>query len=228
MIPKAALPDEKQKELFEEYAVGHDPEIRSELIERNIRLVIHCAKKFSPADEIEDLVSIGTIGLIKAVDSFDPNKDVKFATYATRCIDNEILMHLRKQKKIKQETSIYEKVFEDANGNGAIRLDVLEDDEVNIESDYVKKETIIELMKIISNLSKREQFIILQYLGFNEDKTPLTQKEIASILDISQSYISRVITRIINKIRKEMDLIDRNRLVHINEEQSKTKRLLLQ
>ena len=182
--------------------------VKETLIERNLRLVVYIARKFENTGvEVEDLVSIGTIGLIKAVNTFDPNKKIKLATYASRCIENEILMCLRRNNKIRNEVSFDEPLNIDWDGNELLLSDVLgtENDVVcrEIEEDMEKKL----LITAISNLSPREKIIVdLRFgLGGTEEKT---QKDVAEILAISQSYISRLEKRIIRKLKKEISRLE--------------------
>jgi len=182
--------------------------VKETLIERNLRLVVYIARKFENTGVgVEDLVSIGTIGLIKAVNTFDPNKKIKLATYASRCIENEILMCLRRNNKIRNEVSFDEPLNIDWDGNELLLSDVLgtENDVVcrEIEEDMEKKL----LITAISNLSPREKIIVdLRFgLGGTEEKT---QKDVAEILAISQSYISRLEKRIIRKLKKEISRLE--------------------
>lgn len=174
------------------------------LIEHNLRLVVYISKKFENSNiDIEDLISVGSIGLIKAVKSFDIDKNIKLATYASRCIENEILMHLRKNKKIKTEMSLDEPLNSDLDGNELLLSDIL-----STEFDVVFKsvENQVEkdlLWQVILKLPKREKEIMLMRFGLfgNEEKT---QKEVADMMQISQSYISRIEKKILNKMRKEI------------------------
>ncbi len=183
---------------------GGDADAKSKLIEHNLRLVVYIAKRFENTNvDIEDLISIGTIGLIKAVNSFNEDKQIKLATYASRCIENEILMHLRKVSKVKNEMSLDEPLNVDYEGNVLLLSDVLgtENDIVSkgIESD-VDKDI---LLQSFSKLSPREGEIIKMRFGIlgTEKKT---QKEIADMLGISQSYISRLEKKVMNRLKKEI------------------------
>ncbi|OEF96067.1 RNA polymerase sporulation sigma factor SigE [Desulfuribacillus alkaliarsenatis] len=182
-----------------------DKSVKAMLIERNLRLVVYIARKFENTGiNIEDLVSIGAIGLIKAVNTFDPDKKIKLATYASRCIENEILMFLRKNNKIRTEVSFDEPLNVDWDGNELLLSDVLgtENDTVfkNIE-DRVDKRL---LYKALEKLSDRERIIMEMRFGLagHEEKT---QKDVADLLDISQSYISRLEKRIIGRLKKEFN-----------------------
>ncbi|MBO5141843.1 MAG: RNA polymerase sporulation sigma factor SigE [Clostridia bacterium] len=174
------------------------------LVERNLRLVVYIAKKFENSGvNIEDLISIGSIGLMKAINTFDINKNIKLATYASRCIENEILMYLRRNNKTKNEVSIDEPLNTDGDGNELLLADILGSDEdgifKNLETEADKK--IIE--EYIGSLSEREKNIMELRFGFRygEEKT---QKEVADLLGISQSYISRIEKKIIHNMKKEI------------------------
>jgi RNA polymerase sporulation-specific sigma factor len=178
--------------------------VRTVLIERNLRLVIYIARKFENTGvDIEDLISIGTIGLIKAVNSFDPVKKIKLATYASRCIENEILMYLRRNNKTRLEVSFDEPLSIDWDGNELLFSDVLgtENDLTykSLEEEIDKKLLFLALQK----LNKRERKIMELRYGLNNN-TEKTQKEVADLLGISQSYISRLEKRIIFRLRREM------------------------
>lgn len=180
---------------------------RDMLIIHNLRLVVYIAKKFeATAVGIEDLISIGTIGLIKAVNTFSPDKNIKLATYASRCIENEILMFLRKSSQYKSEISIEEPLNIDWDGNELLLSDVLgTDNDVvneNIENEAEKKL----LLESVAKLSPRERFIMEKRFGLNGEKE-LTQKEVADLIGISQSYISRLEKRIIKRLKKELEKI---------------------
>lgn len=181
-----------------------DPKVRSTLIERNLRLVVYIAKKFENTGiGIEDLVSIGTIGLIKAINTFDPDRNIKLATYASRCIENEILMYLRRNNKTRLEISFDEPLNVDWDGNELLLSDILGTDNDMIYK-YIEEEVDKELLNIaIKRLSKRERCIIKLRFGLNNG-IGKTQKEVADILGISQSYISRLEKKIIKQLKKEM------------------------
>ncbi len=195
---------QKEEEEILEKLRKDDNSVRKILVERNLRLVVYIAKKFENTGVgIEDLISIGTIGLMKAINTFDAKKNIKLATYASRCIENEILMHLRRNSKIKNEVSIDEPLNTDGDGNELLLSDILgtEDDGVfkTIE-DEVDKQLIKESM---SKLSKREKIIMELRFGFESGKEK-TQKDVADMLGISQSYISRLEKRIIHRMKREM------------------------
>ena len=181
-----------------------DPAARSTLIERNLRLVVYIARKFENTGiSIEDLISIGAIGLIKAVNSFNPDKNIKLATYASRCIENEILMVLRKSNRLKLEVSFDEPLNTDWDGNELLLSDILGTDEDEVcrplEDDAEKHI----LMEAIGTLNEREREIIMLRFGLLSGRE-YTQKEVADMLGISQSYISRLEKRIIDRLRHEM------------------------
>lgn len=183
------------------------PAAREKLIVHNLRLVVYIAKKFeSTGIGIEDLISIGTIGLIKAVNTFSVSKNIKLATYASRCIENEILMHLRKSSLLKYEISIDEPLNIDWDGNELLLSDVLgtENDTVNINIENEAERQM--LMDSICRLGERERLIMQMRFGLIDGKER-TQKEVADIIGISQSYISRLEKRIIKKLRKEMEKV---------------------
>ncbi|MFW2488407.1 RNA polymerase sporulation sigma factor SigE [Clostridium chromiireducens] len=181
-----------------------DENIRSILIERNLRLVVYIARKFENTGvNVEDLISVGTIGLIKAVNTFNPEKKIKLATYASRCIENEILMYLRRNSKIKAEISFYEPLNIDWDGNELLLSDILgtENDTVyNLIEDEVDKQLLIMALK---SLNDREKEIVRLRFGLNGTREK-TQKEVADMLGISQSYISRLEKKIIKRLKKEI------------------------
>ena len=181
-----------------------DTGARATLIERNLRLVVYISRKFENTGiSIEDLISIGAIGLIKAVNSFDPDKNIKLATYASRCIENEILMVLRKSNRLKSEVSFDEPLNTDWDGNELLLSDIL-----GTEPDLVSKQLDADVEKqmlhtAIDKLNDREKYIVGLRYGLGADKEH-TQKEVADMMGISQSYISRLEKRIIGKLREEM------------------------
>ena len=197
------LSREEEIEFMRRIAQG-DASARATMIERNLRLVVYIARKFENTGiSIEDLISIGTIGLIKAVNSFDASKNIKLATYASRCIENEILMVLRKTDRLKLEVSFDEPLNTDWDGNELLLSDIL-----GTEPDLVSKDLDDSIEKqmlhtAIDTLSSKEKYIVGLRYGLGEDKEH-TQKEVADIMGISQSYISRLEKRIIGKLRAEM------------------------
>ena len=194
---------EEEQDLSEKLSQGNE-KAREKLIVHNLRLVVYISKKFENSGvNIEDLISIGTIGLIKAVNTFSPEKNIKLATYASRCIENEILMHLRKIASQKVEISLDEPLNTDWDGNELMLADVLgsDGDEINREVEEEDEKRI--LMQVIDTLPEREKEIIDMRFGLGE-KQELTQKQVADKLGISQSYISRLEKRIIKKIGNKM------------------------
>ncbi len=185
-----------------------DRTVKSVLIERNLRLVVYIARKFENSGVgIEDLVSIGTIGLIKAVNTFDPGKKIKLATYASRCIENEILMYLRRNNKTRAEVSFDEPLNTDWDGNELLLSDVL-GSENDSTYKYVEEEIDKNLLdSAMDHLSDREKVIVQLRFGLR-DGSEKTQKEVADLLGISQSYISRLEKRIIKKLKKEIKRLD--------------------
>ena len=197
------LTTDEEASLIRQLELG-DATVKSTLIERNLRLVVYIARKFENTGVgIEDLVSIGTIGLIKAVNTFDPQKKIKLATYASRCIENEILMHLRRNNKTRSEVSFDEPLNIDWDGNELLLSDVL-GTENDIIYKYIEEEVDKKLLYIaLQKLNGRERKIMELRFGLNncEEKT---QKEVADLLGISQSYISRLEKRIIRRLQKEI------------------------
>ena len=179
---------------------------RSLLIEHNLRLVVYIAKKFdNSCVGVEDLISIGTIGLIKAINTFNPEKNIKLATYASRCIENEILMYLRRNNKTRMEVSIDEPLNVDWDGNELLLSDILGTDEDVIYRDLEDETEKQLLLSAISRLTPREQQIVeLRYGLQNEEGTEMTQKEVADLMGISQSYISRLEKKIMKRLKKEI------------------------
>ena len=205
-ILPAPLSAEREAEVIEMLGTEKEKEGKSVLIEHNLRLVVYIAKKFDNTGVgVEDLISIGTIGLIKAINTFDPVKNIKLATYASRCIENEILMYLRRNSKTKMEVSIDEPLNVDWDGNELLLSDILGTDDDVISRD-IENETEKSLLNMaIDRLNPREQKIIqLRYGIGREDGEELTQKEVADMLGISQSYISRLEKKIMKRLKKEM------------------------
>ena len=197
------LTDEEEKDLVERLDSG-DIEAKNILIERNLRLVVYVAKRFENVDvDTEDLVSIGSFGLIKAINSYKGDKNIKIATYAVKCIENEILMYLRKISKQKNETSLDEPLNVDSEGNELVLYDLLESE---LPTPQVEMENTLEkqvLWQVLDKLNSRERTIMLMRFGL-EGHEEMTQKEVADDLGISQSYISRLEKRIVVRIKKEM------------------------
>ena len=183
-----------------------EEEAKATLIEHNLRLVVYIAKKFDNTGVgVEDLISIGTIGLIKSINTFNPGKNIKLATYASRCIENEILMYLRKNNKAKVEVSIDEPLNVDWDGNELLLSDILGTDEDVIYRDIENEVERGLLFQAVNRLSERERTIISLRFGLNTpDGEEMTQKEVAALLGISQSYISRLEKKIIKRLKREM------------------------
>ena len=204
-LPPPLCREEEQK-CIERIRNG-DESAREPLIVHNLRLVVYIAKKFENSGAgVEDLISIGTIGLIKAVNSFCPDKNIKLATYASRCIENEILMYLRKMSALKSEISLDEPLNVDWDGNELLLSDVLKNDSDCISADIELEAEKSLLIESVEKLSERERLIINMRFGIDGGKEH-TQKEVADILGISQSYISRLEKRIIDHLKKEMEKV---------------------
>lgn len=198
----APLKNDEEMELLKRL-MNKDSEAKNILIERNLRLVVYIAKKFENSGvNIEDLISIGTIGLMKAVNSFNLDKNIKLATYASRCIENEILMFLRKNNKIKTEVSIDEPINTDSEGNDLSLADILGTDNDSIFKHIEESDNKKVLEVAIRKLNDREKTIMQLRYGFN-GYDELTQKEVADKLGISQSYISRIEKKVINNLKKD-------------------------
>ncbi len=197
------LSSEEEEEAIKKLSKG-DKQTRQLLVERNLRLVVYIAKKFeNTGTGIEDLISIGTIGLMKAINTYDAGKNIKLATYASRCIENEILMYLRRSNKIRGEISIDEPLNQDGDGNELLLSDILGTDSDSI-SRRLEDEVDKKLLKsAISKLNTREKNIMELRFGFITGNEK-TQKEVADMLGISQSYISRLEKKIINKMKKDI------------------------
>lgn len=201
VLPKAYTTKEEQQKIEE--LLSGKTSVKGELIEHNLRLVVYIARKFDNTGvDLDDLISVGTIGLIKAVNTFNSNKNIKLATYASRCIENEILMHLRKVSKLKGEVSLDEPLNVDYEGNKLLLCDILGTDPDMV---YKKSEESAEqriLRQAISKLSERERQIMCLRFGLDGEEE-LTQKEVADLLSISQSYISRLEKKIVERLKKE-------------------------
>jgi RNA polymerase sporulation-specific sigma factor len=197
---------EKENEVISDLGTEYEDEAKSILIEHNLRLVVYIAKKFDNTGVgVEDLISIGTIGLIKSINTFNPGKNIKLATYASRCIENEILMYLRRNNKTKLEVSIDEPLNVDWDGNELLLSDILGTDEDIIYRDIENEVERKLLLKAINKLSDREKTIINLRFGLGTpDGQEMTQKEVATLLGISQSYISRLEKKIMKRLKKEM------------------------
>lgn len=217
-LPKALSKEEVYK-LLELYQNGEEV-AKDKLVEHNIRLVLYeVTGKFKMVDyDKKDLVSIGTLGLMKAINTFDISKKVEFATYAVRCIDNEILMFLRKLKKYQGIESLDAYVYQ-GNDGSEIKLEDMLSDDTNIEEDYTDNETYEIIRKVINTLPEKEQIIVKMHFGFIDDRV-YTQKEIANKLQISQSYVSRLVTKIVKKVG---NILKEKGLVELRSEEKKGK-----
>ncbi len=194
-----------EEKIIMDKIVSGDEKAREPLIVHNLRLVVYIAKKFeSPSANAEDLISIGTIGLIKAVNTFSPEKNIKLATYASRCIENEILMFLRKSSQLKNEVSIDEPLNTDWDGNELLLCDVLgsDPDDINTNIETELERSLV--LSAVNNLNERECLIMQLRFGLNGKKEH-TQKQVADMLGISQSYISRLEKKIIKQLKTQLD-----------------------
>lgn len=203
LFPEPLSSEEEQKYL--ELLKNGDEEARNILIEKNLRLVAHVCKKYSSTNiDLDDLISIGTIGLIKGINSFDPSKSVKLSTYVSRCIDNEILMFLRSNKKLGAEVFLEDPIGKDKDDNTVTLQEVLENNEKNIEDEVDLKFKIKKLYQKMKDVLKlREKTILELRFGLDGNK-PKTQNEIAKSMGISRSYVSRIETKAIEKLAKEI------------------------
>lgn len=205
-ILPAPLSLKEETEALNKFGTEEEKEAKAELIEHNLRLVVYIAKKFDNTSVgVEDLISIGTIGLIKAINTFNPTKNIKLATYASRCIENEILMYLRRNSKTRMEVSIDEPLNVDWDGNELLLSDILGTDE-NVIYNKMEEEVNYHLLyKALAKLSPREKTIIQLRFGIRTaDGEEKTQKEVADFLGISQSYISRLEKKIIGRLKKDI------------------------
>ncbi len=206
ILPPPLSPEE-ELELISELGISEerDTEVRSVLVERNLRLVVYIAKKFENTKiGIEDLISIGTIGLMKAINTFKADKNIKLATYASRCIENEILMFIRKTSVQKSEVSLDEPLNVDWDGNELLLSDILGTDKDEIHKGIEAQEEKQCIYDAIKNLGSRDRQIICMRFGFFTSGKEMTQKEVADALGISQSYISRLEKKIIASLKKEI------------------------
>ena len=202
----APLGAEEEARAIAGLGTGNDQFAKSQLIEHNLRLVVYIAKKFDNTGVgVEDLISIGTIGLIKAINSYNPEKNIKLATYASRCIENEILMYLRRNSKTKMEVSIDEPLNVDWDGNELLLSDILGTEEDTIYRDLEDEAERKILFRALNKLSGREKLIVRMRFGLDHPEgKEMTQKEVADQLGISQSYISRLEKKIMHRLRMEM------------------------
>lgn len=204
-LPSPLEPEEEEI-LLEELA-NNNKQAKEKLIEHNLRLVVYIAKKFENSGlNIEDLFSIGAIGLIKAVQTYDNDKKIKLATYASRCIENEILMQLRKTNKLKNEVSLDEPLNLDSDGNELLLEDVLFTENESVSKDLEKSAEKQIIWQILEKLNKREKEIMVLRFGLNGNEEK-TQKEVADLMGISQSYISRIEKKVLGKMKKDLEKV---------------------
>ena len=204
-LPPPLTPDE-ETDIMQQILSGKE-EAREPLITHNLRLVVYIAKKFESSNTgMEDLISIGTIGLIKAVNTFRPEKNIKLATYASRCIENEILMFLRKNSQLRNEISIDDPLNVDWDGNELLLSDILRSDQDSVDRNLEQEAEKTVLLKAVSRLAPREKQIMELRFGLGNGKEH-TQKEVADSLGISQSYISRLEKRIIQRLKKDLERV---------------------
>ena len=204
------LSPEEESEMIEKLALENEEKERAkaELIQHNLRLVVYIARKFDNTGvDGDDLISIGTIGLIKAINSFKPSKNIKLATYASRCIENEILMYLRRTSKLKSEVSFEEPLNTDFEGNELLLLDVLGTPAESVYGDIERNAEKEQLKEALKKLSDRERKIMFLRFGLNGGEE-MTQKDVADMLGISQSYISRLEKKIIARLKKEISKME--------------------
>ncbi len=200
------LPKDEEAELFNRLRENKDEDARARLISHNLRLVAHVVRKYySAAQSQEDLISIGTVGLIKAVDSFDCRNGARFATYGVKCIQNEILMFFRSQKKLSNEVSINETIETDRDGNPLTYIDIIKTDDTIADDLDVKIKLARAVEYIKSELSDREREIIVMRYGLGVD-APITQREVADMLGISRSYVSRIEKNALEKLRRKFEI----------------------
>ena len=199
------LQKDEEAELFRRLKEDGDAEARAKLISHNLRLVAHVVRKYySASPSSEDLISIGTIGLIKSVDSFDYHNGARFATYGVKCIQNEILMHFRSQKKLANEVSINETIETDRDGNPLTYIDIIRTDDTIADDIDIKIKLAKAAEYIKSELNSREREIIIMRYGLGTD-SPVTQREVADMLGISRSYVSRIEKNALEKLRRKFE-----------------------
>lgn len=197
------LSEKRESELIEKMRLG-DRDARNTLVEHNLRLVAHIIKKYGATSDQEELVSIGTIGLIKGIDSFNPEKKIRLSSYVSRCIENEILMHFRRLKKSERDVSLNETIDTDKDGNPLTLMDIIAVDDT-IADDLDLKINKSRLGKFLGEeLTERERGIIIMRYGL-DGKKPLTQKKVAAMLGISRSYVSRIETKALKKLKKRYE-----------------------
>ena len=200
------LKPEEELVLLEQLGGEEDVTVKAVLIERNLRLVVYIARKFENTGiNVEDLISIGTIGLIKAVNSFKPDKSIRLATYAAKCIDNELLMMLRMEKRKSKEVSMYEPIGKDKEGNEISLIDIVGEEKEDVVEDCLFAQRVLCLYQNLDKvLNEREKTIIIRRYGLN-GKEPMTQSELADRLGISRSYISRIEKKALLKLKKLLE-----------------------
>ncbi|MBR5233264.1 MAG: RNA polymerase sporulation sigma factor SigK [Clostridia bacterium] len=203
LFPKP-LPKKEEKELIEKMLLG-DEHAKNKLIEHNLRLIVHIIKKYySNYSDQDDLVSIGTIGLIKGINSYNPEKCTRLATYCSKCIENEILMHFRSAKKRALDISMNDPIDTDCEGNPLTLADIIYTEDTIIDDIY-EKLCSVKLRKLINEIkNERERTIIILRYGLN-GKDPMTQQEVADLLRISRSYVSRIETKVLTMLRKKLE-----------------------
>ena len=203
-LPPPLSPEEEAEMLLR---FSTDPSVKKTLVERNLRLVVYIAKKFENTGiGIEDLISIGTIGLIKSINTYNPDKNIKLATYSSRCIENEILMYIRKNSHIRSEMSLDEPLNVDYDGNELLICDIVGSDADAVSQNIEQDEERQMIKRVVSSLNERERTIIELRFGLN-GRHEMTQKETADALGISQSYISRLEKKIIKQLKEEIESV---------------------
>lgn len=206
-VKNQAYPPPLSKEEEDQYVLEllnhQSTQARSKIIEHNLRLVAHIAKKYEGKfSDTEELISIGTIGLIKAVDSYSNDKGVRIATYASRCIENEMLMHLRTNKKVNKDVSLFESIGQDKDGSDITLIDVIPSNEMPLDEQLEKKDNLTSLLKFLKVLNERELEILTLRYGLNNSEE-FTQREVARHYNISRSYVSRIEKRALTKLLQE-------------------------
>ena len=202
VFPEPLKPEEEERYIY--LSVNGDKEARNILVEHNLRLVAHIVKKFETFNEnTDDLISIGTIGLIKGIDTYNPDKPVKLITYAAKCVENEILMYIRQNRKIQNNVSLNDSIGYDKDGNEITLVDVLKDEYVDSADVILLKDNVNLLKKYLGCLNKREKDIIIRRYGLL-NKNEQTQREISKELGISRSYVSRIEKRALVKLMREL------------------------
>ncbi len=191
--------DPRQEEALIQKMVQGDQEAKQKLIEHNLRLVVHIAKKYAQNRDMDDLVSCGTIGLIKGVSTYDPKKGVQLVTYASRCIQNEILMRIRSEKKERREVSLSEPIGADSEGNELTLLDILCTQEESVDETVIRNTRLSRIRNLVAKLEPRQSTIMTLRYGL-EDGNAMTQNEVAEVLGISRSYVSRIEKKAMQKL----------------------------